>query len=87
MTTYSEYPFLHNGKLMFDVLQLPTDSVPTDRFNHRLDMWVFPEAGFCFDKDPNTGPRDCSFFSIDEVITLWYTSANSFRVYVHALNN
>jgi len=42
MTTYSEYPFVHNGKLMFDVLQLPTDSVPTDQFNHRLDMWIYP---------------------------------------------
>jgi len=72
---------------MEDNLGLPVESLKPERFNHRLDMWIRPESGFCYDKDPTSGPRDCYFFSIPEVLTLWYTSPNSFRVYVHALDD
>jgi hypothetical protein len=65
-----------------------TQTIPNFEFREKigytLSMWIRPSGDHGFSTGEFKGTRQMSFFTLDNVFSLWFDSDSSFRVYLFA---
>ena len=76
--------FTNNPKGAFSKIPIKDFSYEQTKYGYTVSIWLKNSGEQKFSSDPQVGRDEYALFSIKDAFSIWFDSALSLRVYIHA---